>query len=342
MHFDSTTFEVVSYIDLKRLIKIVGVQFADTLDSQLLQLTNLLKARSVMRGSKNEIDGYFALRLILKFYQREKKQKITVLANSFHVYTISDQNSDSFCLSFPEFAEFVKESLKNVNELDIARLYRTSWSFGDRKVNFESFLAACELHGYFVRELLLENSSALSLASKRQAIEQKTNNLNFLLQFSHSMGKIKVPILDWWFHDRRIRSNPEFLKSMEFLRILMSGKDSSRPRENLNVMGDHCNMLVESWIMILRSLVSQRTVYLEATRAENTLNKQKSDKLKQQIFSAFFNFIKSLYPEEIVLQKPFWINERIIVFQRKFRSVLRMKARQMHSRIIDRQKLMMK
>ena len=39
-------------------------------------------------------------------------------------------------LTFVEFREFCKSSFKHVSDLEICRLYRLSWSFGNGAANF--------------------------------------------------------------------------------------------------------------------------------------------------------------------------------------------------------------
>ena len=68
--FQSSTFEVISYVSFDILKHLITVQFKhETLvTNELDQFINNLKTRAVLRGDVLCIDAYFALRMCLQYY----------------------------------------------------------------------------------------------------------------------------------------------------------------------------------------------------------------------------------------------------------------------------------
>lgn len=130
-----------------------------------------LKKVAVMRGNVLCIDAYFALRMCLQYYIQEKKLYLTKLREAYSRYSkIGDGNLDTE-LTFLEFREFCRNNLIHVSDLEICRLYRLSWSFGNGVATFDNFLSAADEMRIFVRELHMENSTSLTLSYANNKIQ---------------------------------------------------------------------------------------------------------------------------------------------------------------------------
>ena len=311
MKFQSSTFEVVCYVELEKLIKIVRIQFIDAMDESLIQLINILRSRIIKRGELEEIDGYFALRLILQFYKREKKTKLSLMSSSFSMFTYHDPTKKAVSLNFEEFTLFLNETFRNITEMDTCILFRTAWSYGDGEVTFYSFLCAAEEKGYFLRELLMENTAALTLCSNKLEVEQKTDNLIFMENYKASILD-KIPkSIRWTMNNVEARSSPESVESAKNLKLMLSECDEERPRNDLKFQGDVTNKLVDCWIHVLQGVVNQRSLFLEASKVEKRENKMHSDNLKSYLFKTFRVFMRNLDTTTFSYKLPEWVILRI-------------------------------
>ena len=311
MKFQSSTFEVVCYVELEKLIKIVRIQFIDAMDESLIQLINILRTRVIKRGELEEIDGYFALRLIQQFYKREKKTKLSLMSSSFSMFTYHDPSKKAVSLNFEEFTLFMNETFRNITEMDICVLFRAAWSYGDGEVTFYSFLCAAEEKGYFLRELLMENTAALTLTSNKLEVEQKTDNLIFMENYKASILDKLPRSIRWALNNLECQSSPESVEAAKNLKLMLGESDEERPRDNLKFQGDVTNKLIDCWVHILKGIANQRSLFFEASKVEKRENKIHSDNLKKYLFKMFSLFMKNLDITHFNYKLPDWVILRL-------------------------------
>ena len=166
MVHQSSTFEVTSYVSFDILKHLITIQFQteEVVTNELEKFIDMLKARTVLRGNVICIDAYFALKMCLQYYIQEKKLYLTKLRKAYARYSMIAGDDLDTELTFVEFREFCKGSFNHMTDLEICRVYRLAWSFGNGVATFDNFLSAADEMRILVKELHMENSASLALS----------------------------------------------------------------------------------------------------------------------------------------------------------------------------------
>jgi hypothetical protein len=102
------------------------------------------------------------------------------------------------------------------------------------------------------------------------------------------------------------------------------------PRKEVMCQGDQVNLVVSIWISILKMIIMRRSVYLEASKIDLPINRQKSIKLRKFLLDSFENFMKvaqfDLIDDE---QIPHWVHLALAKLQKKVRHMIMLKAKEM-------------
>jgi len=323
----AATFEVISHVDLEKLTKILRMQFCDASDDELVKLIEHLRTRAVERGKSVQVDGYFALRVLIQYYRNEKRTKLKYLEQSFPQFATTVNGLAS--LTYQEFKIFLRSAFKPIDELKLLALYRIAWSFGKGHVTFESFVAAADSTNLFLQEIRLENNTVSTMIVHRLDLEQKTSDIVFQETFQKEFSKPFPDILKWLYFDHSVNTGSHSSNGIDMLKRITSGKFIFRPRDYTEYQGDITNMMIECWIVILRMIVTQRNVLLDSSKAKNNLNKERSTKIKQLMFDSFRTFMSTISPKLLQIQRPRWVEHAIRKFQLKARSVIKRRAMEM-------------
>lgn len=65
-------------------------------------------------------------------------------------------------------------------------------------------------------------------------------------------------------------------------------------RNEIMFSGDQFNLIICSWISILKSLMVRRSAFLEPNKLKNPINGKKSEQLRDQLMKFFLEFLKQL------------------------------------------------
>lgn len=80
----------------------------------------------------------------------------------------------------------------------------------------------------------------------------------------------------------------------KYLISVMNNNLKFNSRNEILFMGDEFNLMVCSWISILKSLMVRRSAFLEPNKVKNPINGKKSDKLRDMLLRNFMRFLSEL------------------------------------------------
>ena len=206
------------------------MQFKDSSDYHLIQLILQLKKRSEEKGRFIQIDAYFALRVTLEFYILEKQAKVEQINKVFHKHMKILRHK----MSFVDFKKFVRNCFSDnfITDSECLHLFRLTWSIGDGKITFDSFMAASTEMAIFVKQLNMENTASYCLTQFDTEIEEKAD---FLVSKEELAGKLigyRNKIV--FFEDQFSKMNhPHYIDMITKLKGLMDEDSKFRQREQL-------------------------------------------------------------------------------------------------------------
>lgn len=333
LRFISSTFDVICYVRLDPLIKILRILFVNAMDDALISIIQGLKIRAVDTDGFLQIDSYFVLRLLLEHYKKEKQVKLNKLERCFRI------NSSQFfeaqkishgeeTLKFIEFSKFMKESTAINDDYSIARAFRLAWSFGNSKVTFNSFLQASNYLGLLLHEITIEGTGCMLKLNHKQNVEEKTQTIIQTEEISRILNKHDSWMIHFIADIHRFGAFSESGGEMsDLFGRLLSNRISVDNRQTISFNGDLFGIVCELWVKLIRYIKVHKAVSLNSSKWENPQNFRRSSKLTKYLSIQFMRFITEL--DDSVIEKeviPKWAIRAISKFQRRFREDLKVKC----------------
>lgn len=329
LNYQSSTFEVVSYVSYENVKRLILVQFESKVEfgEDLQKLLEKLDKHVVRKNKKELIDGYFALRLILQFYIQEKKVFLDKLRRAFARVSFMGEKDLDATLNFLEFREFVNLSFEKVTQLETCQLYRLAWNLGNGTVNFSSFLTAAYELKIFIKELQMENSATLSLTHVETKISDEIKSYQISDEISEFLKPMEEMIYTLY-DEGCLIGNPIHSNSCQKLIEFMNKTLGFNSREEMTYQGDKINLIVSIWISLLRSVVALRSVSLESSKFGRPVVLRKSEFLRDKILRMFHGFLKGINFKYLQRKTPSWVEKSIGGFQEEVKSQILKKAKE--------------
>ena len=165
-------FDIIMYVRLEWAKQVVAkiMQNFDSINIQYAMkiLTERSKKKNANRASI--IDHGFVLQMLMQFFRIERYNRFKLLKEGFQVIQTIGGNG-KFVIEFNNFKKFIQMSYPRATQLDIAQLYRETYSTGQGQVNVENFFTVAQETGFFIRNLRLPSL----LTIQPQMSESQTN-----------------------------------------------------------------------------------------------------------------------------------------------------------------------
>lgn len=306
------------------------------------QLVAQIKLQSKFKNNLLMIDAYFALRMALEYYIQEKKvwlNKLRLVFASFSKTGIqsSTNTSDSKTgswkaelqltsyLDFQEFREFMREAFKDkkvanqtpkFTNKEILKVFRLAWSFGNGKVDFQSFLSAFRETNLMLKLLTMQNSACYGLCHEATRVDEHSYYLQTKDLFKQKLSLLQNKI--FLVNDNfKLFGIPRLNYSMSNLVQLMDGNLRFKPEDEFLLQGDRINLIIEIWQDLMNSLKTYRTTVLQSSKISLKNSKEKSKRIFQLFLKHFLSFTNDVDPIMFnPYKQPSWISDRFSNMQR--------------------------
>jgi len=251
------TQEVICFVQWEKLETILHAQKMS--NSDLHELLLQLKKRVVIKQKKNMIDGYFVLRMLVEYYRQEKNVRIEILKDKFINLSESNKGKEDATLTFIEFRSFIRDNFGRIPKSLHLALYRLGWSLGNGCFRFDCFIASANFYKIFIYDINLISSLYLNIQDNvglREEYKEETEIINSF--FSGNQKKI------FQMQETMSHRGVEQLDGLTDIFNIKGWCD--------NVLGSRCfilhqgdslNMFVELFSAILKSIVINKSLYLE-------------------------------------------------------------------------------
>ena len=80
----------------------------------------------------------------------------------------------------------------------------------------------------------------------------------------------------------------------KYLIKIMNNDLKFNSRNEIMFQGDQFNLIICSWISILKSLMVRRSVFLEPNKLKNPINGRKSEQLRDLLMTSFMKFLMKM------------------------------------------------
>lgn len=115
-------------------------------------MRKVLKEKAIKKISSKPIyiiDAAFVMRILLEFYRVERRNRYKMFKQAF--------GSRASNIGFKQFRIVMISNYPDMSDLEMARLYRLSYSFNGAGVSVDSFYTMASDTGFFIKHLKLHN-----------------------------------------------------------------------------------------------------------------------------------------------------------------------------------------
>ena len=102
------------------------------------ELARALQTKAQKKAESLHLDSAFVLRLLLEFYRREKRCKYAAVARLFAAAPVQGVGFKR-STAFSDFRSICKSLNQDFSDMQVARLYRETWTAGNGTVNADTF-----------------------------------------------------------------------------------------------------------------------------------------------------------------------------------------------------------
>ena len=144
LHYNSGKYAVIHYVPIDHVNAVIDKLMAkmSAIDRGTVKGMVLDKARD--RSGVLHVDCSYILRILLMYYEREKKAKYTILEDLFEMAPKMEVKRQKF-VDFAGFRQICLNLNQDLLDNEIVSLYRTTWMLSKGEITAESlFLAANE------------------------------------------------------------------------------------------------------------------------------------------------------------------------------------------------------
>lgn len=325
LQFQSATFDVVTYVRLEKAISIAEKQFNNsdfTTTTQFLKIREILTNKSVKKGKHQMIDAYFALRIYLEFYTKEKALMIRKLRKKFEGHSsIKTANfGEELTLTFDQFWTFMKSTTNALSHCEIISLFRMGFSFGNGSFSFSAFMAAASESNLFSKILVIDNTVFALPQTQEQKIIQSADflyNNDISLEILRKERDIFYDLYD---NSSKIGTEGWSLEIKKMLDFGDSG-DEIMKSQNSVYNKDAIIWMSTRLISLIKAVTVHRNV-IESSKLKNQgMNLRKKSKELRDFLLGLFNFFVDNYDQgwtKEELDKE-WIGKVFVKFQTRIR-----------------------
>eukprot|EP00347_Sterkiella_histriomuscorum_P014800 403359475 len=225
------------------------------------------------------LDSSLVLRVFLEYYRNEKKAKQFIIKRLFKEVGGGQPNQS---ISFTQFKDVVAQIQPDINESDIAMLYRTSWMLGNGKVNFDTFFLAANETNFFVKCMQLRGQGKQPQLDHNFEIDQNYIGLSYeeqeLAKQQHHVCQI------WQTLEKQIKTIKDYVEQQgiedfnkEFIHLDKLIKQKGQFDSSLMFSKD----LIQIVRLLLSKIMLIRATYLEIQEQEPLLKKSGQELQKE-------------------------------------------------------------
>lgn len=197
-------------------------------------------------------------------------------------------------MSFETFGGFLEEFFPKLDNLEIVQLFRLAWSFGNGEVSFYSFVAAAHELKLFLKTLKLPTQASYHQNQKEIKIDTQNyyfKNIEDLIENSLQKNKNK---LFWLIQTKTQSPSIDLIRNASMLNKICSGSFKFLPEQYSTLGGDYLNFIVEKWIVLLKALLTTRSVLIVPIKHQNQLCSIYASTLEQYLLKSFDLFLQDL------------------------------------------------
>ena len=156
LHTTSGKYAVIHYLPMDHVTAVVDKLMAKLTITDRSSVKGMILDKARDRSGVLHVDCSYVLRILLAYYEREKKSKFKVLEELFQLAPKTEVKHAQF-VDFSAFKQICANINQDLSDLEVVTLYRNTWKLGKGEITPETMFIAANETNFLYKCLRLGN-----------------------------------------------------------------------------------------------------------------------------------------------------------------------------------------